>query len=160
MASQPVAQEIQQMAEEVFELMVLSWVGGENNAELEKWDLNEQEVLTLELLSKMETMNVGDLQRAVGVPTTKMSRIIRRLARPSPQPLIETKINSEDRRKIDVTLTAAGREARNAYRSAKLAAIIRVLTDMPTSDRSDLKRIFQGIRAKMLELYMSMAHAS
>lgn len=148
------------MAEEVFELMVLSWVGAENNEHLEKWDLNEQEVLTLELLTKMETMNVGDLQQAIGVPTTKMSRIIRRLARPSPQPLIKTTINPDDRRKIDVTLTEAGREARDAYRTAKLAAIIRVLSDMPTSDRSDLKRIFEGIRAKMLELYMSMARMS
>ena len=48
---QPDAGQIQQVAEEVFEVWTLSWIGPENE---DKYDLNEAEALTLDLLTKNE----------------------------------------------------------------------------------------------------------
>ncbi len=149
------SEQIQQMAEQVFELMVLSWISPETGNEEAKWDLSEPEILTLELLTKCERMSVGDIQRAIGVATTKMSRIIRRLERETDEPLVECKLNPEERRKIDVSITEVGRQAHRAYRATKMAGIMEVLAEMPESDRAEFMRLLGTIRERLLQAYLS-----
>jgi DNA-binding MarR family transcriptional regulator len=146
MADQARSRQIQQMAEEVFDLMTLSWIAPDTHPEKDEWDLSEPEILTLEILTKCESMSVGDLQRRIGVAPSKMSRIIGRLEREAAQPLIQCKLNPDDRRKIDVSITDIGRRAHRDYRSAKLAGIIGVLAEMSDADRTEFMRLLGSIR--------------
>src|SRR5262245_23199711 len=73
-------------------------------------DLKEIEFLTLSLLQANGTMIVGDIQRLLGVLPAQMSRIVRALEGRE-RPLIHCRINSRDKRKVDVALTAAGEKA-------------------------------------------------
>src|SRR5262245_51103275 len=73
-------------------------------------DLKEVEFLTLSLLQAHRTMIVGDIQRMLGVLPAQMSRIIRSLEARD-RPLLSCRINSRDKRKVDVCLTAAGEKA-------------------------------------------------
>jgi DNA-binding MarR family transcriptional regulator len=155
MSTQTELERLQQMAEEIFDLMTLSWIPPDTQAEKDMWDLSEQEVLTLEILAKCDSMSVGDLQRKIGVPPTKMSRIIGRLEREAAQPLIECKLNPTDRRKINVSITETGTLARRAYRSTKLAGIVGVLAGMPEADRAEFMRLLGSIRARLLEAFRS-----
>src|SRR5262245_50396694 len=67
-------------------------------------DLKEVEFLTLAILHDRGTAIVGDIQRMLGVLPAQMSRVIRSLEN-RPEPLISCRINSRDKRKIDVCLT-------------------------------------------------------
>src|SRR5690349_13062007 len=67
-------------------------------------DLKDIEYLTLSLLHQHEPLIVGDIQRQLGVLPAQMSRIIRALESRE-RPLITCRINSQDKRKIDVVLT-------------------------------------------------------
>ncbi|MBN1347662.1 MAG: MarR family transcriptional regulator [Phycisphaerae bacterium] len=155
MSDQPNPDQIQQMAEQIFELIVLSYIPPASAAGADKWELSEQEVLVLELLTKSPSMSVGDLQRAIGVSTTKMSRILRRLEREAAEALVQCALNADDRRKYDVSITEAGREAHRAYRTTKLSSIIRVLAEMPEVDRSEFVRLLNSIRERLLQEYAS-----
>src|SRR5262245_66398985 len=79
-------------------------------------DLKDIEFLTLSLLNQREPLIVGDIQRQLGVLPAQMSRIIRALETRD-RPLISCRINSQDKRKIDVALTPAGRLAFQEYQS-------------------------------------------
>src|SRR5438270_14094499 len=85
-------------------------------------DLKEVEFLTLAILQERGTMIVGDIQRLLGVLPAQMSRIIRALEN-RPQPLISCRINSRDKRKIDVCLTPFGEQALFDYQSARVRRI-------------------------------------
>ncbi len=147
MTLQPDADQIQQMAEEIFEVWTLSWIGTEN---ADKYDLSESEILTLDLLTKNPSLNVGELQRGIGVSPTKMSRLIRKLERDADPPLVHRGFNAEDRRKIDVSITKAGREAHRAFRSSKLSRTIEVLAEMNGEDRAEFLRLVRILRQKLL----------
>src|SRR5262249_23099195 len=79
-------------------------------------DLKEIEYLTLSLLHEQDTLIVGDIQRRLGVLPAQMSRIIRSLEARD-KPLIACRINSQDKRKIDVMLTVEGRSAFRDYQA-------------------------------------------
>src|SRR5437588_3603449 len=70
-------------------------------------DLKEVEFLTLSLLHDNGTMIVGDIQRLLGILPAQMSRVIRALENRD-RPLIHCRINTRDKRKIDVVLTGSG----------------------------------------------------
>src|ERR1700722_12083826 len=92
-------------------------------------DLKEIEFLTLSLLHQRETLIVGDIQRQLGVLPAQMSRIIRALENRD-RPLIACRINSQDKRKIDVALTPAGLLAFQDYQAARTGRLIQVLRDL------------------------------
>src|SRR5205807_6176815 len=69
--------------------------------------LKEVEFLTLAILHEHGSMIVGDIQRFLGVLPAQMSRIIRSLENRD-RPLIACQINPQDKRKVDVCLTAWG----------------------------------------------------
>jgi DNA-binding MarR family transcriptional regulator len=107
-------------------------------------DLKEVEFLTLTLLSHRDTLIVGDIQRQLGVLPAQMSRIIRSLE-DRDRPLIACRINPNDKRKIDVALTPAGRTAYQEYQSARIRAIVNLLAKLSDDDLEDLNRVLEKI---------------
>ena len=96
-------------------------------------DLKEIEFLTLTILSGHGTMIVGDIQRQLGVLPAQMSRIIRSLESRE-RPYIACQINPQDKRKIDVCLTASGDKALAEYREQRVRAITELLSKLPEDD--------------------------
>jgi DNA-binding MarR family transcriptional regulator len=103
-------------------------------------DLKEVEFLTLSLLHQHGTLIVGDIQRQLGVLPAQMSRIIRSLESRD-RPLIECRINPQDKRKIDVILAPAGVDAFENYQSTRLGSIARLLGKLPDDDLEELNRL-------------------
>jgi DNA-binding MarR family transcriptional regulator len=103
-------------------------------------DLKEIEFLTLSLLHKREKLIVGDIQRQLGVLPAQMSRIIRALETRE-RPLIACQINTQDKRKIDVALTPAGRAAFQEYQAARVRTISGLLNHLAAEDLNDLQRL-------------------
>src|SRR5262245_49040876 len=91
-------------------------------------DLKELEYLTLAVLSERGTMIVGAIQRLLGVLPAQMSRIIRALENRE-HPLITCGINPRDKRKIDVTLTPTGDQARAEHQAARVQRVAARLRD-------------------------------
>lgn len=112
-------------------------------------DLKEIEFLTLSLLYQREVLIVGDIQRQLGVLPAQMSRIIRALENRD-RPLIACKINAQDKRKIDVALTDAGRSAFQEYHSARVRTISGLLASLEESDQADLERVVGRLRDAFL----------
>ncbi|MEI8196556.1 MAG: MarR family transcriptional regulator [Phycisphaerae bacterium] len=140
--------QLQAMAEEIFALTVMAWRdrlasrgGGAAN------ELSESQFLTLDLLHRHATLTVGEIQRAIGVLPAQMSRIIRSLETSFDKPLIRCELNQQDKRKIDVALTAPGRKIYDEFRSSRLGETQKILSGLPESDRADFVRICSKIKA-------------
>lgn len=108
-------------------------------------DLKELELLTLAILQRKQTMTVGEIQRVLGILPAQMSRIIRSLESRS-RPLIGCRINTSDKRKIDVTLTAAGQRLYQDLRAARSGQLTEVLDRLPEEEREDLLRQLDKLR--------------
>ncbi len=103
-------------------------------------DLKEVEFLTLSLLQEHDTMIVGDIQRRLGVLPAQMSRILRGLETRE-RPLIFCRINPQDKRKVDVALTAAGVKALREFQSTRIEHITSLLGRLPGEDLENLNRL-------------------
>jgi DNA-binding MarR family transcriptional regulator len=103
-------------------------------------DLKEVEFLTLAILNGHGTMIVGDIQRLLGVLPAQMSRIIRSLENRD-RPLITCQINSRDKRKVDVCLTASGEKALLEYQANRTDRLVELLRDLPEQEQEDLNRL-------------------
>jgi DNA-binding MarR family transcriptional regulator len=103
-------------------------------------DLKEVEFLTLSILRQHDTLIVGDIQRMLGVLPAQMSRIIRSLEMRD-QALIACRINPQDKRKIDVTLTAAGRSAHSDYQTSRITSITQFLSKLSEDDLDNLNHL-------------------
>ena len=145
------SQDVQKMAEEILELRKLSSLGAGKHEQKDEYDLGESEFLALDLLTKTESMNVGELQRGVGVLPAQMSRIIRSLEGKGDQPMVTCTLNPDDKRKIDVSITEAGRKAHQGYQKAKLASAMGILAGLDERDRNEFMRILRLIRTKIAE---------
>src|SRR5947209_6600693 len=99
-------------------------------------DLKELEFLTLTILQEQGTMIVGDIQRLLGVLPAQMSRIIRALE-DGDKPLISCRINSTDKRKIDVCLTEFGEKILLEYQNVRVSRIGKLLSNLCEEDRED-----------------------
>jgi len=88
---------------------------------------------------------VGQLQKSLRVLPAQMSRVIRSLENKIDKPLIRCQINARDKRRVDVYLTEQGRQAREEYRSARLAASLGILGQLPDDDRREFMRILSRI---------------
>ncbi len=107
-------------------------------------DLKEVEFLTLSILQAHGTMIVGDIQRLLGVLPAQMSRIIRSLENRE-RPLISCRINSRDKRKIDVCLTSAGEKALLDYQGTRIGRLVELLRDLSDEDQEDLVRLVEKL---------------
>jgi DNA-binding MarR family transcriptional regulator len=104
--------------------------------------LKEIEFLTLALLRRQASLIVGDIQRALGVLPAQMSRVIRALEGRE-QPLIVCRINTRDKRKIDVTLTPAGLRACQDYQDVRLRHIGELLGRLSEDELEDLHHLLE-----------------
>ncbi|MSQ94462.1 MAG: MarR family transcriptional regulator [Gemmataceae bacterium] len=102
-------------------------------------DLKEVEFLTLSLLQANGTLIVGDIQRVLGILPAQMSRVIRALENRE-RPLIQCRINSRDKRKIDVELTAQGEKTLVDYQGKRVGRIVEQLTNLSDDDQDDMIR--------------------
>jgi DNA-binding MarR family transcriptional regulator len=106
--------------------------------------LKELEFLTLSILHQHPSLIVGDIQRQLGILPAQMSRIIRSLEARE-RPLISCRINSQDKRKIDVALTPSGTKAFLEYQSARIHNILVLLARLPDEDLEGLHRLLDKI---------------
>jgi DNA-binding MarR family transcriptional regulator len=102
-------------------------------------ELKEVEFLTLALLQANGTMIVGDIQRLLGVLPAQMSRVIRSLENRE-RPLITCRINSRDKRKIDVALTPFGEKTLLDYEGSRVGRIAQRLQQLNEEEQEDLLR--------------------
>jgi DNA-binding MarR family transcriptional regulator len=145
------AQQLKEFAQEIFDLTKVVWAAQAKAKSQSEAEVSEAEFLALDLLSLQEPQTVGDLQRQIGVLPAQMSRIIRSLEQKGDQPLISCQINAEDKRKIDVSLTQAGKSAHEAYRKMKLGTIEKMLLSLNEQDRNEFMRILRLIRQQANE---------
>ena len=144
------AQQVKDSAEEIFEVAKDIWAVQTRSKNRNQTEITETEFLALDFLLKSEQpLTVGDIQRHIGVLPAQMSRIIRALESKSPQPLIACKINPQDKRKVDVALTPAGRQAHQSYRQWKLSSTEKMLAALSESDRAEFVRIIRILRGSM-----------
>jgi DNA-binding MarR family transcriptional regulator len=111
-------------------------------------DLKEVEYLTLALLQQNDSMIVGEIQRLLGVLPAQMSRIIRSLEARE-RALIACRINPQDKRKIDVCLTAAGEKALLDYQSPRIRGIAEMLARLSEEDVDELSRLLEKLQAAL-----------
>lgn len=141
-----------QAAEEIFELTKLSWLARTRQTRAKgQIELTEFEFLTLDWLCKYDPdpLTVGDIQKRIHVLPAQMSRVIRSLEAKSAKPLIRCQINSQDKRKVDVLITEAGRKAHDAFREERLVSSRLILSKLSQDDRCEFMRIMKEIRKIM-----------
>ena len=137
---------IQRLSRRIFALTVRTWIGSQREKMKGGYDLSESEFLTLSALEGADGLSVGELRREVGVLPAQMSRIIKALEQRYDEKLVVCSINAEDKRKIDVAITARGRRAVEAYRRAKILATVDALRSLSDKDLSALLRILNKIQ--------------
>ena len=109
-------------------------------------DLAETEFLTLDLLSREQPLTIGNVQKQIGVVPAQMSRIVRALEEQGGKGYVQCQINVQDRRRIDISLTPAGKEAYEKYRTNRLSSMYAILEVLPPDDRLHFMRILEQIR--------------
>jgi DNA-binding MarR family transcriptional regulator len=141
---------LDQMAEEIFSITVMSWRERVRSKQSQEAELSESQYLAVDLLARSAgTMTVGEIQRGIGVLPAQMSRIMRSLETGFEKPLIRCELNQTDKRKIDVKLTADGHRAYDEFREARLSKTVTILKQLSDKDRMEFVRICSRIR----ELY-------
>lgn len=141
------AQQVQEFTNEIFELSKVTWAAQSRSRGKSPHELTETEFLALDILAKAgRSLTVGEIQREIGVLPAQMSRIIRSLESKGEKPLVNCRINPEDKRKIDVEMSPAGVEAHQAYRQVKLGSIQHMLEGLDEEDRNELMRLLRIVR--------------
>lgn len=136
---------LHKMAQEIFELYLLVAITRLRRPTGPD-DISETEFLTLDILSKEQPLTIGEVQKRIGVLPAQMSRIVRALERQSGRGYVECKINPEDRRRIDISLTGPGRAAHEKYRKARLTSMHEALAVLAPDDRTHFMRMLHQIR--------------
>jgi DNA-binding MarR family transcriptional regulator len=111
-------------------------------------DLKEIEFLTLSVLHQHGTLIVGDIQRLLGVLPAQMSRIIRSLENRE-RPFIACRINPQDKRKINVCLTAWGEKALTEYQALRVGGIAELLRGLPEEDQEHIARLLDKLHGAL-----------
>ncbi|HVX84087.1 MAG TPA: hypothetical protein VH253_04660 [Phycisphaerae bacterium] len=138
---------LESMAEEIFSLTVMGWRERIASRQQGGPELSESQFLALDALVRSpDTLTVGEVQRSVGVLPAQMSRIIRSLEAGFDKPLIQCALNPTDKRKIDVTLTAEGKQTYEEYRGLRLAKSVEIFRKLSPEDRADFIRVCRKIR--------------
>ncbi|NOT02088.1 MAG: MarR family transcriptional regulator [Phycisphaerales bacterium] len=109
-------------------------------------EITEAEFLALDALMERDTLTVGEIQRRIGVLPAQMSRIVRSLEGKAADGFVKCTINPDDRRRIDVSITARGRKAHQSYQSTRLEFVSNILTDLSPDDRRQFMRVVRTIR--------------
>ncbi|HUT87866.1 MAG TPA: helix-turn-helix domain-containing protein [Thermoguttaceae bacterium] len=112
-------------------------------------ELSESEFITLDLLTKHETMTVGEIQKQIGIPPAQMSRLMRSLETKDAGAMVKCAINEQDRRKVDVTITEPGGTAHGRFREARRATALQFLQHLSHDDREVFMRILRSFRKEI-----------
>ncbi len=149
-SASPANSSLDQMAEEIFSLTVMSWRERLGSRASSTAELSESQYLAIDTLVRANgPLTVGQIQRAIGVLPAQMSRIMRSLETTFAKPLVRCELNQSDKRKIDVRLTTEGARIYEAFRHSRLAKTVDILTKLTEKDRLEFVRICRHIR----ELY-------
>jgi len=146
-------QELEQMAEEVLAASQLAAAARSRLAQGTA-GLTETEFQALDALVKgqHQPLTVGEIQRQIGVLPAQMSRILRSLEnRDEGQSLLQCRINPQDRRRVDVTLTPAGKTAYHKYRKGRLSFLVDFLTNLTPNDRVVFMKIIRDFHQRILD---------
>lgn len=138
------------MALEIFELYLLIAMA-RSRRPTGPDDLSETEFLTLDLLSKGQPLTIGDVQKRIGVVPAQMSRIVRALEEQGGRGYVECRINPQDRRRVDISLTPVGTTAHEKYRATRLGSMHEILDILAPPDREHFMRILRQIRNAFAE---------
>ena len=138
-------QTMENMVDEMFELTKLIYAA-RSRQPAGPDQLSETEFLTLDRLAKEGCATIGEIQKAVGVVPAQMSRIVRALEEQGGRGFVECAINPKDRRRVDVSLTEAGKKAHEAYRTARLSTMHAVLCVLAPQDRLEFMRMMRQLR--------------
>ena len=130
-----------QLAEAILTLSKQSWIEASRNTA----EVTESEFLALDYLAAAGTATVGETQGQIKVVAAQMSRLLRRLESAG---FVTADINREDRRKVDITITEAGRAVHARYRTAKLSPIIAALERLTVEERSQFMALVHKMSAK------------
>jgi len=141
---------LNRMAEEIFELYKLV-AAARSRLPSGPDDVSESEFITLDLLAKEEPLTIGEVQKRIGVVPAQMSRIVRSLEEQGGKGYVECRINAEDRRRIDLCLTPAGKKVHESFRTVRLGSMHRVLEALCVEDRVHLLRIVGQLRTAFEE---------
>ena len=128
--------ETKRLAEAILTLSKRSWIESSRKTA----ELTESEFLALDYLANTGTATIGEVQKHIGVLPAQMSRLVRRLQEAD---LVSSTINRQDRRKIDVSITRAGRDSHSRYRHAKLAPILAALERLTKPERSQFMTLLE-----------------
>ena len=90
-------------------------------------------------------MTIGEVQKHVGVVPAQMSRVVRALEVQGGKGYVECSINPQDRRRVDISLTDAGREAYEKYRAARMSTMYETLSALAPEDRFDFMRMMRQL---------------
>lgn len=138
---------IEAMADQIFALTRLTWMSRHALKKARGADLSNTEFLALDFLEREGTMSVGQLQRRIGILPAQMSRVIKSLETRFSKPLVACAINPQDKRKIDLSLTEAGRRSLAGFKSARLAYCVEALRMLCRRDREEFMRILATLQA-------------
>jgi DNA-binding MarR family transcriptional regulator len=140
---------LHEMADELFQMQTLAAAARSRSRAKGAADLTESEFLALELLVRNGRLTVGEIQRQIGVLPAQMSRIVRALEKRADGALIECKINTADKRKVDVEITKQGRLMHKNYKQVRLAGMLTWLSNLSAKDCREFMRICRLIRGQM-----------
>lgn len=150
-------QTLAELAEEILELSTMgSVVRSRSKKAAAGGHLTETEYLALDVLAKKSPQTVGEIQKAVGVLPAQMSRIVRSLEDKDGTTLITCEINPQDRRRIDVSLTATGQKARESFRHARLGLTMEILRELSLEDREEFMRLLRLMRKSIANRMKNM----
>ena len=135
---------IDEMAEDIFALFRVI-ASARSRGQTGSSDLSESEFVTLDILSKEGPITIGAVQKRVGVAPAQMSRVVRALEVEGGRGFVECKINPDDRRCVNLSLTDAGRKAFVAFRHSRLSSFRTILEALEPADRGEFMRMLKCI---------------
>ncbi|MFQ5494010.1 MAG: MarR family winged helix-turn-helix transcriptional regulator [Phycisphaerae bacterium] len=138
-------QTLEKMAGEIFELYRLIAIARSRRPSGHD-DLSETEFLALDILYHEQPLTIGDIQKHIGVLPAQMSRIVRALEEQGGRGYVACGINPHDRRRVDVSLTPAGKKAYENYRVVRLGSMHEILSVLSPDDRLHFMRILRQIQ--------------
>ena len=139
------------IAEENFSLRLMFWAVRHRNRIEDPHDLTDPEYFALHMLYEKGVCTVGDLQKSLDVRPAQMSRIIRSLESKG-KGLISCAINPEDKRKINVLISDAGRKAHDVYKNRHIEMNVELIRKLSDLEQEEMWRLMNRYRQMMSEM--------
>jgi MarR family transcriptional regulator, 2-MHQ and catechol-resistance regulon repressor len=144
-------EQLEALAEEMFNLHFLFWALRHRNRVDDPFDLTEPEFVTLDTLVRKGTCTVGEIQQVLDVRPAQMSRIIRALEKKSEKKLLHCAINPQDKRRINVTISDVGKKAHEEYRRRRIHSSMELLSGLSESEQTEVMKLIHRFHHIMSE---------